>query len=940
MVGTLLTRAMAPPVRARLLARPDLFARLDNLHSFDVVLLIAPPGFGKTTLLSSWLHHGEVREHASGEAFQRLSAPTFERSTAPPLHRFAWLSLDEADNDPTRFWIGVIAALDQALSGIGEHAASMLRSPQPPPLHVVVEALLEDLYEYGALFGAVRLVLDDYQAIANPLIHRSVELLVEQLPPGMQLVLASREEPPLPLARWRVNGVLAELRVAELRFTQDEGVSFLTKVMGLALPTDVAVTLVNRSEGWPAALQLAALSLREGQSPATIAASFRGSHRHLVDYLAAEVLQRQPPSVQCFLLYTALCERFCTQLADALLEEGDWVSAGEQVFRAQRNKHSAPDPFKSAQEILAYLDQATLFVVPLDAERCWYRYHTLFGEFLRERLQRIAPAQVPQLLQRAARWYEAQGEAEVAIGYWLRGDPTAAASLIEHVGRKLLLRSEIATVLGWLDQLPPDFEAKRPGLALLRAWGFALSGDLDAVELVLQRIEAVPTVHASAHSEVLAVRATVAGLRREITRTIELAQRARAELPEDSVLVRAVVALMLGTASYLSGAQLTAIQAFDEAALLGQRGELIIVALFALHQLGLLYRASGQLGRAAQAYERALAYAKTKYPRQGALAERPIPVAGAVYVGLGMLKYEWNELDEAERLLSQGLLLGRQGRNLEILMMAPIWLARLSAVRGQRGQARQAIAEALVAARQTGVQRLNDWLESEQARLAFLIDDPQLAFAWDRERRLDPAGPVNYLEEIDLLALAQVLVARDDLALALDLLTRLLALAEAEQRLGSVIEILALLAITCAAAGDKPRARRDMLRALRLAAPEGYQRTLLDLGAPCQAVLSECRNGLSRSASPGLADYLERLLAAFPARVASIVTPEVLIEPLSPRELEVLLLVEQGLSNQDIADRLIVGLSTAKKHINNIFGKLGVNSRTQALARARQLGLL
>jgi LuxR family maltose regulon positive regulatory protein len=805
---------------------------------------------------------------------------------------------------------------------------------------VVIEALLEDLYEHSALFQALGLVLDDYQVIANPVIHRSVELLVEQLPPGMQLVLASREEPPLPLARWRVNGVLAELRVAELRFQQDEGVQFLTSVMGLALPVEVAATLVDRSEGWPAALQLAALTLREGQSPATIAASFRGSHRHLVDYLAAEVLQRQPPAVQCFLLYTALCERFCAPLADAMLAEGDWQTAGEQLLRAKSGEHRAPDNIKSAQEILAYLDQANLFVVPLDAERRWYRYHTLFGEFLRERLQRVAPQRVPLLLQKAARWHEQQGEPEVAIGYWLRGDPTAAADLIEHVGRKLLLRSEIATVLGWIDQLPPEMEATRPGLALLRAWSLALSGDLDAVELVLQRIEAAPTADGAAQSEVLAIRATVAGLRREIARTIELAQRARIELPEESVLVRAVVALMLGTASYLGGSQVTAIQAFEEAALLGQRGELMIVALFALHQLGLLYRASGQLGRAAQAYERALAYAETKYPRQGALAERPIPVAGAVYVGLGMLKYEWNDLDEAERLLSQGLLLGRQGRNLEILMMAPIWLARVYAARGRRAQARQAIAEALVAARQTGVQRLNHWLEAEQARLAFVIDDPQLAFAWDRERRLDPAGPVTYLEEIDLLALAQMLAARGDSNHALSLLTRLLQLAESEQRLGSVIEILALTAITRAAAGDGPRARRDMLRALRLAAPEGYRRTLLDLGAPCQAVLVECRTGLNQSTQTDLANYLEQLLAAFPGQAAAIVTPEVLVEPLSPRELEVLLLVEQGLSNQDIADKLIVGLSTAKKHINNIFGKLGVNSRTQALARARQLGLL
>ncbi|NJM08302.1 hypothetical protein HC891_22170, partial [Candidatus Gracilibacteria bacterium] len=550
-------------------------------------------------------------------------------------------------------------------------------------MEVVVEVLLEDLYERREASSSLRLILDDYHVLSNATIHRSVELLVEQMPSGMQLLLASRQEPPLPLARWRVNGVLAELRASDLRFDQAEAAQFLTGVMRLDVPTEVIAQLAKRTEGWPAALQLAALSLRDGHSPQTIVASFRGSHRHLVDYLAAEVLQRQPAPVQAFLLYSAFCERFCASLCDALVEQSDWQTEGERLFSALGLEHKAPlitsssgntrvgvRSSQSAQAILEYLDQASMFLVPLDDERRWFRYHTLFAEFLRERLQREAPALVSPLLQRAARWYEKQAAPEEAIGYWLRSEPTAAVGLIEQVGRKLLLRSEVATVLGWLDQLPPDLEATQPGLALLRAWGLALSGDLDAVERVLQGIETAPTADAAVRSEVLAVRATVAGLRREIVRTIELAQRARAGLPEESVLVRSVVALMLGTASYLSGAQLTAIQAFEESALLGQRGDLMIVALFALHQLGLLYRSSGQLGRAAQAYERALAYAETKYPRQGALAERPIPVAGAVYVGLGLLKYEWNELDEAEHLLAQGLLLGRQGRNLEILMMA------------------------------------------------------------------------------------------------------------------------------------------------------------------------------------------------------------------------------------------------------------------------------
>jgi LuxR family maltose regulon positive regulatory protein len=524
-------------------------------------------------------------------------------------------------------------------------------------------------------------------------------------------------------------------------------------------------------------------------------------------------------------------------------------------------------------------------------------------------------------------------------------------------------------VLAWMAALPPALVRARPALGLIEAWAHALAGQFEAVEPPLAAVEATLAVYAgdpdapaelsapytprNLASEALAVRATVAGLRRETARAIELARRALANLPADSVLVRGVVQLMLGSSAYLAGDFPTAAPALEAAARAGQSGGMPIIAIFALRLLGELQARTGQLHRAARTYEDAIARGAALYPRRDPAAPRPVPVAGAVYAGLAMLRYEWDELEAAEALLRDSIHLGRQGANAEILLLGPIWLAKVQRARGEGAAARAGVAEALAYARATGVPRLAYWLAAEQARLELALGDLAATVAWDQERRLDPADSLSYLEEIDFLTLAQLRIAQGRPAEALRLLARLRGLAEAQGRAASLVEIFALTGLACRAAGDRDGANTAVARALSLAAPEGYLRTFVDLGEPMRLAILDCGFSIA-GGDEALARYVEKLLAAFPAVQAAasprraiappIHTPKTtihnLIEPPTPRELEVLGWINEGLSNEQIAGKLVVGVSTVKKHINNLYAKLNVASRTQALKRARELRLI
>jgi LuxR family maltose regulon positive regulatory protein len=916
LAAPLAAKLTPPPAREGTVPRERLATRLAS--PAPLTLVVAPAGFGKTTLLA---------ELAQG------SAQAAEPST-PPL---AWLTLDERDNDPARFWGYVAAALDRLAPGVGDHARSMLQSPTPAPTEVVAAALADELAHIGL---ACTLVIDDYHAISSATIHESLAAFVDALPAGVRLVLAGRAEPPLPLARWRLRGQLVELRAGDLRFTADE-IAALLEREGVSLPADSVAALAARTEGWVGALALAAHSLRGSANPEDRIRSFAGSHRHLFDYLADEVLRGQPRQVQRFLLDTSVLDQLCADLCDA-------VRASD-----------------GSQETLEWIESHGLFLLPLDEERRWFRYHALFAEFLRERLRRAEPDRPPLLHRRAAAWYDRHNVAAEAVAHLLAaGDAEGAAAIVAREGRPMLLRSEIGTVLGWLSALPTDLVRSRPTLALIEAWARALGGQFEAIEAPLRAVEATlaaykgdpdapapfsaPYTPRNLASEILAVRATVAGLRRETATAVDLSRRALEALPADSVLVRGAVLLMLGTSAYLQGDLATASPALAEAAQAGQAGGMPIIAIFALRLLAELQMRMGQLHRAARTYEDAVARGAALYPRRDR-SDRPVPVAGAAYVGMGVLRYEWNELDAAEALLRDGIRLGRQGANTEILLMGPVWLARVQRARGDCVSARATVAEAMAYARATGVPRLANWIAAEQARIELLCGDLAAAAAWDQERRLDPADHLSYLEEIDFLTLAQLRVAQGRPAEALRLLTRLRGLAEAQGRAASLVEIHAVTALACRAAGDRSSASTALDRALALAADEGYIRTFIDLGEPLRELLAAHSSSNLREEA-----YVARLLAAFPdpaggaeptgrlpvAPAPRRSAPQPLPEPPTARELEVLQWINEGLTNEQIAEKLVVGLSTVKKHINNLYAKLEVASRTQALKRARELGLV
>ena len=942
-----------PPPREGLIPRVRLSTWLATQSRARLTLVLAPAGFGKTTLLAQW--------------------------RAETSDAVAWLTLDEYDNDPTRFWGYVAAALDKVAPGVGDHARSMLQSPTPPATEVVIGALLDELER---LDRPVALALDDYHLITAEPIHAGVAFLIDHLPPGLRLLIAGRAEPPLPLARWRMRGQLAEVRVAELRFTADE-VTELLQAGGFSLTSAEVLALTARTEGWAGALALATHALRGSADPLARIADFTASYRHLYDYLADEVFRRQSPTIQRFLLDTAILDQLCADLCDSLYDDQAPITDHRPLTTDDQPPITDHQPLTTPAAVMrrpasvVILDQIErdgLFVLPLDEDRRWYRYHALFAEFLRERLRREEPDSSAVLHQRAAAWYAAEGLPTEAVAHLLAAGATdRAAALVESEGRPLLLRSEVATVLGWLAALPADLSRSRPALCLIEAWARAIAGQFEATEAPLSAVEATiaaytgdldapapfsaPYTPRNLASEALAVRATVAGLRRETARAVDLARRALTALPEDSVLVRAVVALMLGNAAYLQGDMTAAATALEHAAQAGQAGGMPIIAIFALRQLAELHARVGQLHRAAHTYEDAIARGAALYPRRKGTAPRPVPVAGTAYVGLGMLHYEWNDLDTAERLLRDGLRLGRQGENVEILLMGPIGLARLQRAKGAPAAARVTMASAVAYARATGVPRLADWLGAEQARLDLLLGEVAAAVAWDQERHLDPGGTLSYLEEIDYLALAQLRLAQGRAPEALRLLSRLRGLAEAQGRDASLVEIFALTALAARAAGDRSGAQTALVRALSLAAPEGYIRLFVDLG-PHMRELLEAHGAEHGTRSENEELYLMRLLAAFPSDVPDLSEAEraalralragaqtlkraqALIEPPTPRELEVLGWINEGLRNEEIAEQLVVGVATVKKHINNLYAKLEVASRTQALKRARELGLL
>jgi LuxR family maltose regulon positive regulatory protein len=880
-----------PPVSRKFVPRPHLIRQLEEGLRLDrrLTLASAPAGFGKTTLLSDWL-----------------------RQTDRPA---TWLSLDDGDNDLARFLAYLVAALQRVDPAIGQTAQAMLQAPQAPPLESLLSSLINDIAEMGNPFI---LTLDDYHVIEAAPIHKAVSFLLNHMSPpeqGMHLIIATRADPPLPIARLRGRGQLTELYAADLRFTPNEARAFLNEVVGLDLSAEHVAVLEKRTEGWVAGLQLAALALRgtlsvrgrEGVSG--FIEAFTGSHRYVLDYLTEEVLNRQSEDTRTFLLQTAILDRLTGPLCDVVTERTD------------------------SQQTLESLEAANLFTIPLDDERRWYRYHRLFADLLRERLQREKPELVPELHRRASEWYEEHGLIPEAVRHTLAsGSQERAADLIEWTAWTVLIRGEMITLLGWLDALPADLLRSRPQLGVLRAWALAFTGRLEEFESQLHEVDI-----RQVHGDVVAVRAHVAALRGDVPGTIELAHQALEQLPEQKWFSRGLVALSLGIAYWRSGDLAAASRALADAIMLGREADQKYLTLRASATLGHIQKVQGVLRQAVASYRHALELAYEP-------GSRPVPFAGIACVGLAESLYEWNDLDGAMRYAMEGIRLREQGGFVAHLLLGHAILARVHQVRGHADSALEVMEEA---------ERLAD--RHDDARLRAVVADLQVwlwlaqgnataASRWALEHSLDPVDELTSAREVEQIAVARVLVASawfrgstqgSEIDEALELLAQLLKAAEAAERTGSLIKILPLQALAYQAQGDLDQALSTLEQALSLAEPEGYVRTFVDEGEPMARLL---RRALTRGISP---EYTGKLLGAL-GESAEPVPPatQALVEPLTERELEVLRLIAAGLSNREIAQELVVAVSTVKTHINHIYGKLAVKSRIQAVAKAQALDLL
>jgi LuxR family transcriptional regulator, maltose regulon positive regulatory protein len=891
-----------------LVPRTRLIEALDGGIARQLVVVCTPAGFGKSTLLAAWAREARL-----------------------PV---AWLSLDQDDNDPARFWRYLAAAVSRAHRGAGGRVLALLTGATRPTFEAVATELINEL---AALPEEVVLVVDDYHVVESAPVLESFSRFVTSLPQQLRLVVTSRVDPPLPLAVLRARGQLAELRAADLRFTPEETSAFLQGTWGLDLSPEIVAALEARTEGWAAGLQLAALSLRGRSDPEAFVRAFTGTHRFILDYLSEEVLERQPERLRTFLLPTSILDRLSGPLCDALTGRSD------------------------GQELLAEVERANLFLTPLDQERRWYRYHQLFADLLRARLRQLDPDREQELHRRAAAWSEAHGLIDDAVRHALgAGQAVLAARLVErHVEEVVLGRGERVTMDRWISALPEDVVRSHPRLSLVRAMSAIIAGRLEETERLLAVAEAAATDDGERHdpsvgrsASIMAnvaagtaiMRAELALLRGDADAERAFAAEAMAHLtPADRVL-GTFPGYHLAMADWLQGRIQEAGQGLAGVVAGRQAIGESFLAMWAAYDLGQVQRAEGRLRAAMRTYRQML---ETAAPP----GKPPVPAAGMALVGIAELELQRGHLDDAVRHATEGVGLCRH-----LIYTAPLaaGLATLAWIRhltGDPAGALEVISEAERAVPNWGIAALLNPAIPMRPRLMLARGDLAGVDRWVDERELSEQDQPAYPREPEYLVLARLLLARHAPDRALRLLRFLATEAKAHGRIGSLIEVGVLQALALQATGVHDQALAILTRALLLGLPEGYVRVFADEGQPMAALLRRLVTRQRRSAPPvGQAvptDYLARILQTVeptdrrPAPLGDHTAAVAgLSESLTDRELQVLRLLAAGKRNREIADELVVTLDTVKRHVTHIFQKLGAASRTQALAHARQLGLI
>ncbi|HSB88920.1 MAG TPA: LuxR C-terminal-related transcriptional regulator [Anaerolineales bacterium] len=874
-----------------------------------LTLISAPAGFGKTTLLSEWI-----------ETLRSRRAPS-----PPQQCCISWISLDEGDQEPSLFFSYLVTALRQheATSTVGQTALGMLLSPQPAPAEAVLTALINDVASTPA---TMVLVLDDFHSVESQPICDGLAFLLERQPPHLHLVVSTRKDPILPLASLRAKNQLVELRAADLRFTTGEAGVFLHQVMGLELSDENVTALQTRTEGWIAGLQLAAISMQGKEDTETLIETFTGSHRYVLDYLLEEVLQRQSDATRDFLISTCILGRLHGALCDALTGRDD------------------------GQQTLEDLDRANLFVVSLDDDRRWYRYHHLFAEMLRQQLHRTHPEQVPSLHRLAAEWFERHGYVDEAIEHALRAEDFEwAAVLIQGRVDDLWGRGEHITLRSWMNSLPDESVLSNPHLAIYRAWNLFSSGQQAAAEEVLQTIEATldtdgRRVHRAIPGDqgpplefdrrkIKGMAATIRALSAFYRGDVEVAKThallALDALPEEEANWRTTATISLGDAYAISG-ELSAAYRYRNSAVEASKGTgSIYMTLAASMRLAATLRMQGKLSEAIDLCE-----SQSRILEDAGLSQ--IAEQGFLLAIWGDVLAEWNDLDAALRHANLAREQTVRVRDVGTIGWSYLVLIRILFSMGHLAKAQDLIHELETATRGLDVP---DWIlyrkAAWQVRIWLAGNKLDRAERWAIDSGLDFDGALTYQNEREFIALSRILVAQRRPAEALRLLQRLLLATEASGHVSRGIEILILQALAYNEAGDKAQAVSALEHGLRLAQPGGFIRLFVDEGPPIQALLKAVDGS-----GQGLKGYIRKLLAAFAAGGDRPTRDQSMIERLSDRELEVLRLIAEGLTNREIADRLYLAINTVKVHNRTIFGKLGASHRTEAVARARVLGLL
>ena len=873
------TKLFIPPLRsdlatglgANLVPRPHLIKRLNEGLRLGcrLALVSAPAGFGKTTLLSEWVHQCEC-----------------------PI---AWFSIDEGDNDPLRFFTYLVAALQLIDATVGQAVQSLLGMPQLPALEGLMTVLINDLTESPVPFG---LVLDDYQLIHTASLHEATAFLLEHQPPQVHLFIATRADPPLPLSRLRVRGQMTEIRADDLRFRTGEAAEFLDRALGLTLETEAIGALESRTEGWIAGLQLAALSLRNKQDIAGFIYSFSGSHRHIIEYLAEEVLDQQPDERRKFLCQTSILDRLNASLCNAVTD------------------------CQNSDALLKQLEQANLFLIPLDEQGEWYRYHRLFADFLQTELD----PQLAMLLHlKAAHWFERQNLLPEAARYILAYAATSddwdeALSILAEAIYQEFYNGAYVTVLGWLDAIPDTIVRTDSRLAGCKAASLIMTGQPEDGESYLQSAEQNLPIDAPP-----AYRGTLLGLRcysEDVSEALRLSREALDQIGTSDPLSRSNVLFMLGDAQDAVGDVAGAIQSFEEAVQLGQQTNNQMVTAIAQGHLAISLNEQGKRRKAVMLCQRGIeCYVDT--------IGRPLPVACMFYVTLGALEREANNLAQARQHIERGLKLARQSAMTRLMMYALEELAHVEFALGEKDAAIKMIQEAQQIAVQGGER--TSWVNTIAAVEAdFDLQagkiSPMIRWAEtaEFETNPDPARKRQYPLYIRLL------LAQRHLEEACTLLKQCERSAREDQRYRQLITIFIQHALAEHLLDHEAESASYLEKAVRLAAPEGYSRAFIDEGRLVADLLPK-----TRSIAPA---FVDTLLETFTSETEMTVSP--LNELLSEREVEILRLMAKDLTSPQIAEKLIVAISTVRSHRKHIYRKLNVHSRYEAIERAKTLGLL